>query len=73
MDGSRGKGGIFSDENAFFSFWFHSINLRYPGVGVSKDDQDKIDAKKADKANRIKKLDEGIEQMRRMKETERTE
>lgn len=57
MDGSRGRRAISSDEDALFSFCFHFIYLRCPGIDVSKNNQDKVDAEKADKANGADKAD----------------
>ena len=49
---NKGGGAIFSDENALLFFWFHSINLYCPGVGICGDDQGKVDAEKADRADK---------------------
>ena len=53
IDKSRGGQAIFSDKDTFFSFQFHSINLRRLRVGLCEDNQDKVDVEKADRADKV--------------------
>lgn len=60
MDGNRGEKAISSDEDTFFSLWFHSINLCCLRVGDNEDiaGAKKVDgANKADGADRVDEVD----------------